>query len=258
VQFGFIVALPILFPLFAFLAIHWKDFMASYLDEEGRSVGISSSDRGIDFHRRASHPTNRGESFSSDDGVEMSPPAASRPGAATVSDEAAHRGAADNSASFTLKLVTHPQNVPSNSPVYRYVTSDSNPPRAGSLINLVTACDVSQRLHFRADSDNRFRLYNGARGTNPTNLYLSCFGGPPTEGALFTLLQVEQASKFEFNGTLLTVSDGDGISERGTEIEYFFMKYAGDGNGDSVMAVCGVKKRGQQLGKKTLFGFVKE
>ena len=73
-----------------------------------------------------------------------------------------------------------------------------------------------------------------------SELYLACFGGPPSDGALFTLLGQEHASYFNF-GVRPGVLEVTGVSRERAPHFYYMRCDMADKN---AMAICGVSENG--------------
>ena len=215
------VAMPLLVPFFVVCAVHWKTMLAPYLNAQGTSVGISSSDRGVNFHRRASEPTARIAGGYGEENVEMS--------VSTYVEDSAEDGSP-----FSLSIHKGGR--------IRFLSIDAATPRNGVLVNL-TKSDDDNMLRLQAEASGRWKVVG-------TNLYLSCFGGPPTEGALFTLLGREHASGFSINrsGNIM-VSAIDTQGQTMLTTNRHFIKFAANTSSSqaSAMAICGVAKRGQNI-----------
>ncbi|GMI32483.1 hypothetical protein TeGR_g3584 [Tetraparma gracilis] len=124
----------------------------------------------------------------------------------------------------------------------------SGGPQSGSLITLHYPADEvsSRKLTFVEDTQSRWKVKG-------SNLYLACFGGAPTDGALFTLLPEEHAGLFSIgpapkNAVQVRTQQGQKAA--------FYMAFSGSDN--SSMAVCKADAGNELATGNAGFGFIKE
>ncbi|GMH84102.1 hypothetical protein TrVE_jg11176 [Triparma verrucosa] len=173
VQFGFTVAIPLLLPALVFYAVRYKDFSlpghpSSMVNNI--AVSMSLSDRNVNFRRRSIPSAN--------------PP----PGSVEMS----LYSPAPTTSDFTLTL--------HHSGTRRVLHCDSLPPHSGTLLSLSLPSTSPVPAVFRpTSSSSSSTTWELITSTGPTSLYLSCFGGSPSEGALLCLREEAEACPLTFS-----------------------------------------------------------
>jgi len=182
VTFGLSVAIPLLFPFVFFLVINWKDFMLPGHEPTfrfGRRNGGTGSAGG------AAPPSTRNDAT-----VEISNVGAGYSATSTTEE---HGEVGDTfriaSAGTSKKVMGVTDNF-----------------AEGSLISFVP--EDAKSLNFVKCQGNILKVTQGAGGDwgfwgrgMGTELYLSVFGGDPSNGALLVLTDIDHAGKFAIHRT---------------------------------------------------------
>eukprot|EP00519_Triparma_laevis_P014374 CAMPEP_0182490042 /NCGR_PEP_ID=MMETSP1321-20130603/30_1 /TAXON_ID=91990 /ORGANISM="Bolidomonas sp., Strain RCC1657" /LENGTH=269 /DNA_ID=CAMNT_0024692171 /DNA_START=42 /DNA_END=851 /DNA_ORIENTATION=- len=201
VQFGFTVAIPLLLPALVFYAVRYKDFSLPG-HPSTMAVSMSLSDRNVNFRRRSIPSAN--------------PP----PGSVEMS----LYSPAPTTSDFTLTLHTS-RGV---SGARRVLHCDSLPPHSGTLLSLSLASASPVPAVFRPTSSSSSTTWELITSAGPTSLYLSCFGGSPSEGALLCLREESEACP-------LTFSTAPGETEGAVVCEGGFIVKCDDGGSENTI-----------------------